>query len=308
MKVSVITINRNDATGLARTLASTLGAHLDTGDWEQVVVDGASTDGSMDALAPYRGNPRLASAISEPDAGRYDAMNKGAARAKGDFLLFLNAGDELVTGALEKFLRMEYAADLVYGHLLVRWPDGSLRRKEYPEPSRVDAVWFLAESLPHPATFVSAALFRRIGGYDPLFRIVSDAKFFLDAVRSGARLARLPFPVAVFDRSGISTDPAFAALHRRERQAFLEPVFGAKLARLVTRPALRPAHGFPRPAVLEAARRDPEMARCLLRANDLLRAMWRFQVGRALLRGLAHLAEAGERRRGRRPPRGSERL
>ena len=299
MKVSVVTINRNDAAGLARTLASTLGACGDVGGWEQIVVDGASTDGSMDALVPYRGNPRLASAVSEPDAGRYDAMNKGAARARGDFLLFLNAGDELVPGALEEFLRADPAADLAYGDLLVRWPDGSVRRKESPDPERVDAAWFLAESLPHPATFVSAALFRRLGGYDTSFRIVSDAKFFLDAVRGGARLFRLPFPVSVFDRSGISTDPAFAALHRRERRAFLEPVFGAKLARLVTSPGVRSAHGFPRPAQLDAAREDPDLARCLLRANDLLSAAWRFRAGRAILRGIARAAEARERRRTR---------
>ncbi len=65
-------------------------------DWEQIVVDGASTDGSFTVLDTWKNNQHLGWHVSEPEMGIYNAINKGAAHALRDYLLFLNMGDELL--------------------------------------------------------------------------------------------------------------------------------------------------------------------------------------------------------------------
>ena len=92
MILSVITINYNNAEGLNRTIQS-----IDTQTWkefEYIVIDGASNDGSIDVIKRFESIIDLW--ISEPDTGVFNAMNKGIKKAKGDYLLFLNSGDFLV--------------------------------------------------------------------------------------------------------------------------------------------------------------------------------------------------------------------
>ena len=98
MKLSIITINYNNAAGLKKTLDS-VAAQTYT-DFEHIIVDGASTDGSVDEIIAYSQSP-IANRhkiiwLSEPDTGIYNAMNKGIKKASGDYLLFLNSGDFLV--------------------------------------------------------------------------------------------------------------------------------------------------------------------------------------------------------------------
>ena len=248
MILSVVTVNRNNASGLRATLESTLGAQPGFGDWEQIVVDGASTDGGFAEVDRYRGDPRLGWCVSEPDTGISNAMNKGAAHARGDYLLFLNSGDSLEPDVLAKVFAEPIDADIAYGDLTILRKTGPVV-KRYPAPEEIRDWHFLYESLPHPASFISRGLFERIGGYDESFKIVSDAKFFLRAVLLGARLARLPLAISRFGADGISLDPSRAKEHRAERRAFLSEVFGDRLAEIVTRPKPKPKPKPPKPVV-----------------------------------------------------------
>ena len=93
MKISIITINLNNVSGLENTLSSVRAQTFR--DFEQIVVDGGSSDGSVDVI---RANSDwIAQWISEPDSGIYNAMNKGVRMASGDYLLFLNSGDCLAS-------------------------------------------------------------------------------------------------------------------------------------------------------------------------------------------------------------------
>ena len=88
--LSIITVNRNNLAGLTRTIESVLG-QTDR-DFEYLVIDGASSDGSRELLEQ---TPGIDYWVSEPDAGIYEAMNKGLARASGEYLQFINSGDRL---------------------------------------------------------------------------------------------------------------------------------------------------------------------------------------------------------------------
>lgn len=93
MKLSIITINYNNRDGLKRTLQSV--ENQNTRDFEHVIIDGASTDGSAEDIRKYAENKPNVIWVSEPDSGIYNAMNKGAKLASGEYLLFLNSGDDL---------------------------------------------------------------------------------------------------------------------------------------------------------------------------------------------------------------------
>ena len=88
MKLSIITVNYNDAKGLERTILSVISQTKH--NFEFIVIDGGSTDGSIDVIKKYEGNINYW--VSEPDGGIYQGMNKGLRQAKGDYVNFMNSG------------------------------------------------------------------------------------------------------------------------------------------------------------------------------------------------------------------------
>ena len=229
MKLSIITINRNNAGGLLRTLESTLEGQPGFQDWEQIVVDGASTDKSGSVIDRFRGHPRIGGMVSEPDSGIYNAMNKGAGMAKGDFFLFLNSGDVLVTNVLERVFSYPWNEDIAYGDLFLGQNPGA-RLRRYPDGQEVKPHYFLHSYLPHPASFISSRTFFAAGGYDERYRIAGDTAFFISAASIGASFVHLPFPVSRFDMSGISNKKQHRMIQLEERKMYLEPLFGPRLA------------------------------------------------------------------------------
>ena len=266
MKLSIVTINRNDAAGLARTLRSTFDAQPGFGDWEQIVVDGASTDGSMDALAPYRGDPRLGWTVSEPDKGIYNAMNKGAAHARGAYLLFLNAGDILKPDVLKDVFRDDPSEDILYGDVDIS-TGGVAKPRVSPELAELTPGWFLFDSLPHQGCFISKALHDRIGGYDETYRISAAPAFVFRAVfEERATLRRLPIRVSEFDRSGISSQPKFFDAKMKEWERFLVPYFGKRVVATAQRGLCN--QRIVRPAVTARVRKDWRLGDEILALTD----------------------------------------
>ena len=91
MKLSIVTINRNNANGLEKTMQSV--ASQSFKEFEYIVVDGASTDGSVDVIRSHEADCAHLKWVSEPDSGIYNAMNKGLQMATGDYVQILNSGD-----------------------------------------------------------------------------------------------------------------------------------------------------------------------------------------------------------------------
>lgn len=176
MKLSIITINFNDAKGLEKTIQSVINQTYK--DFEYIVIDGASTDGSVDVIKKYA--DQLTRWVSEPDTGIYNAMNKGTRLAKGEYCLYLNSGDFLAADdVLEKALSYNFTEDIVCCNCLDF--DDKHEWLKVP-PKDVSLFTFIGGSLPHPTTFIKRELLNRLGGYNESYRIMSDWCFFLEAM------------------------------------------------------------------------------------------------------------------------------
>jgi len=227
-KLTIITINYNNAAGLQRTLESVANQLLidklliADSKLEHVIVDGASTDESVDIIREYESSIINHQSsinlkwVSEPDKGIYNAMNKGIRMATGEYLLFLNSGDALVgPDVVKNFLVADVSADVATG--IERMPDDRLIPA--PKEETLTYAFFYEDTLLHQSTFIRKDAFEHFGPYREDYRIVSDWEWFFRAiVRDGASYQTLDFVVADFDGEGMSNDAKHRALQNKERE------------------------------------------------------------------------------------------
>lgn len=201
MKLSIITINYNDKTGLESTIKSVISQTFK--DFQYIVIDGDSTDGSKDVITQYK--DKLDIAISEKDSGIYNAMNKGAKHANGEYLLFLNSGDSLLNeSVLNELFKDDLQDDIVSCRMI--WYNDKQQYLNTP-PKNVSFFTFVGGSLPHPSTLIKNELFKRSGGYLETYRIISDWCFFLDAFcKLNASYATSNIILSKFNGFGLSTN------------------------------------------------------------------------------------------------------
>jgi glycosyltransferase involved in cell wall biosynthesis len=206
---------------LQKTIESVLGQTWS--DFEFIVIDGASTDGSTELLAQYQ--QQLTYAISEPDSGVYNAMNKAIKIAQGDYLLFLNSGDTLndqsVLKNVEKHLDQNF--DICYGDANYLEKDGEHKRT-YPD--KLSFSFFLEHNLSHQASFIKRNLFAEIFLYDETYRIVSDWAFFIYAIcKQNVSYKHLDLIICKYDTGGISSILGNHKLMHEERKATIQKYF-----------------------------------------------------------------------------------
>jgi glycosyltransferase involved in cell wall biosynthesis len=224
--VSVVSVNLNDRAGLERTLASV--GRQTYRDRESIVIDGGSTDGSVDVIRAHAGT--VTDWVSERDGGIFDAMNKGIRRARGTYVVFMNGGDEFSSDdALERFLAAgEPREELLYSDAVVEHEDGSTHVWEVPE--RLDWDFFMRTTLPHQSSAFRRDLFDRVGLYDTRFRMGGDHELYLRAVVvRGATSRKVPVPLARQVWGGFSNRPQNYGLLREERQLAKERALGPLL-------------------------------------------------------------------------------
>ncbi len=219
--LSIITINHNNAPGLERTILS-IEKQVDR-QFEYIVIDGGSTDGSKEIIEKYAGS--ITTWVTENDRGIYHAMNKGIAMSAGTYLLFLNSGDELNNdGSLQTAIKNLSGEDLIYCNILLVSEKSEILKK-YPE--RLTFSYMLADSLPHPATFIRKQLFDITNGYDESLKICSDWSFFMRVLfKYDASYKHLDIILSRFYLGGISSSEQFRAIHLAERTQILETHFG----------------------------------------------------------------------------------
>lgn len=197
--ISIITVCYNAAATIARTGASIAQQPSDLYEW--VVVDGASSDQTLQIIGEGPVQPQQL--MSEPDAGLYEAMNKGVALARGSYLLFLNSDDWLEAGVLQQVadkIEQQPGADVYFG--------GILAHHSAQEPALVYPHGRWATSMPafQPAAFVHRAAVPGSQWFDLKYRIAADFKFFKKLQREGHSFVPLAVPITHYSTDGISAN------------------------------------------------------------------------------------------------------
>lgn len=202
MIISIITINYNNKAGLERTMQSVLSQTV-YDKIEYIVVDGASTDGSAEVLKQHES--LLSYAISEPDSGIYNAMNKGIRMATGDYCLFLNSGDSLYdTSVVERCIPLLGQEDFIFGRVQLS-PSGKIAWDDVSLPLTM-ADFFKSSPIPHQGCFIRKSLFDK-ELYDESLHIVSDWKFFLRMIIfNDCSYKMTDNIISFFEENGISSD------------------------------------------------------------------------------------------------------
>lgn len=208
MRLSIITVNFNNRDGLVRTARSV--ADQTFTDFEWIVVDGGSTDGSVDVIREYA--DQIAWSVSEPDRGIYDAMNKGLMKASGEYVQFLNSGDYYIDGeVLSKVFARDDLSDVNYGD---QWcvRDGSVvEKRSYPDT--IDLGFLFRNPLGHQASFIRTDI-AKAHPYRVRYTISADRAFFLELYLSGAGFRYLDIPVVYFDTDGIGSRESTLEIRR----------------------------------------------------------------------------------------------
>lgn len=200
-KISIITINYNNLEGLKKTVESVISQTWQ--EFEYIVIDGGSTDGSADYLESQK--EYIDYWVSEGDKGIYNAMNKGILKAKGEYLLFLNSGDTLIdTMVLEKAKESFVSEDsFICGNLHYEL-EGKSILKEHPE--QMTFSYLTAKTVYHPSTFIKRILFDEYGLYNEDNKIISDWEFFFKVLGlNGESYKKINLTITNFDMTGISS-------------------------------------------------------------------------------------------------------
>ena len=230
MKLSIVTINYNNAEGLRKTLASV--AEQTYRDIEHIIIDGGSSDGSVDVIKEYvSSNPNrdpffkhTVKWVSEKDSGIYNAMNKGIRKATGAYAQILNSGDifaapDVVERMIAEIEKSEYP-ELLYGNMIKKdYTTGRVigKSKEVEYSLRQ----YYSSTMNHDCCYIRRDLFDTYGLYDENLKIVSDWKWFLQAIGLGnVKPVYVDVDVTIFDASGISETNL--ELRHKERCQVLE--------------------------------------------------------------------------------------
>ena len=191
--ISIVTVNLNDAAGLRATAESVLAQRYRTRQW--LVIDGGSTDGSRDVIAAFAAH--IDHWSSAPDRGVYDAMNQGLRRARGRYVIFMNAGDRFAEpaalGRIATALGAAPAADLLLGGTELELPSG---RRIY-RPPRAAVAWLrFGPPAYHQATVIRRAAHLLVP-YDLRLRVSADYGAVAALLMRGARAVCLDRPLAI---------------------------------------------------------------------------------------------------------------
>ena len=209
-KVSIITVVYNDYKGIEHTIRSVMKQTY--AELEYIIVDGLSTDGTIDVVDQYR--EEVSIFISEKDRGIYDAMNKGLAAATGDYVLFLNAGDELYEDmTLEKVFSSAENADIYYGETKLIDEDRQIiGDRRHKTPKRFDWKSFrYGMNICHQAIYVKRSIAEP---YDLKYELSADVDWVIRAAKRANKIVNVNQYVAKYLVGGTT--------QKRHRQSLKE--------------------------------------------------------------------------------------
>lgn len=260
MKLSIITINYNNVDGLRKTMESVFAQTSQ--EFEYIVVDGASTDGSVDVIHEFdslnaqRSMLSTFTWVSEKDSGIYNAMNKGieiamgkrnvnefnrselvedknkgVRAAKGEYVLMLNSGDYFVDEhVVERILPELDGTDIVQGNAIIE-QNGELRIHRGYGHSDLSFIEVQHGDFPHQATFARKSVFEQYGYFDESYRLIADTVFFFTALGLGnATFKYVDVHIAYFTPGGASDTQK--DLQRKEHERMETELLSIRLRHL----------------------------------------------------------------------------
>ena len=209
-KLTVITVVYNNVNDIERTLLSVINQTYK--QIEYVVIDGKSTDGTLEVLKRYEA--RIAKLVSEPDKGIYDAMNKALKLATGDYVLFMNSGDEIYAeDTVASVFHSAPDADIYYGETeMVNSQRQSLGKRRHKAPQQFTWQGFkFGMSISHQAIYVRRTL---TDLYDPQYQLSADIDWIIKAAKKAKTIVNTQQYVAKYLVGGMSK--------KKHRQSLLE--------------------------------------------------------------------------------------
>lgn len=219
VKISIITVCLNEADALASTCDSIRSQRYPNLEW--IVIDGVSTDGSLDLLRDYE--DCITYLVSEPDDGIYDAMNKGIGLSSGDYLLFLNAGDKLADPDVLYSVKPYSDVGIIYGDIEVT-SNGTSEVLEFPQKLPED--FLIKKMMPHQSSFIKKSLFYKYGLYDLSYKIAADYDFFVRILHvNRVKSMHCGALISIFCTGGVSNDPKWKWLRKVENHRIRKRYF-----------------------------------------------------------------------------------
>lgn len=210
--LSIITINRNNAAGLEKTVDSVLSQTNDL--CEYIVVDGDSDDESKEIIGLNKDH--ITKIIIEPNAGIYGSMNIGIRIAKGTYCLFLNSGDWLCENIIKRALNECTGEDIIYFKTILSYPGTIYEEIGYDRQLTLKS--FYNSTIGHQTTFIKKSLFERYGFYNEANKLHSDYEFWLKAlIQHNCNSRYVDFPLAYYDMTGRTSAPSIASTMEIEK-------------------------------------------------------------------------------------------
>jgi glycosyltransferase involved in cell wall biosynthesis len=216
-KLSIITINYNHLEGLKRTVQSVVRQTWQ--EYEYIVIDGGSTDGSKDFLESQ--TDKIDYWVSESDQGIYNAMNKGIKAARGEYLLFMNSGDVLVKDTTILNICGEKLIEDIVAFDCYLEKDNIItgRRTHIENPT---LFYVFKNGFKHQSTFIRRSLFEKVGHYNESYKIAGDYEFWIRSFLEPTTTSKsYGIPIAIFQLNGISQKGSWGEEHRRIEQDLL---------------------------------------------------------------------------------------
>lgn len=201
MSISIITINYNNIEGLKKTIKSV--TEQTWQDFQYIVIDGGSTDGSAAYIESHK--DKIGYWISEKDSGIYNAMNKGIAKATGNYIVFMNSGDCFISPSTLKScskIMEKKDADVFYGQIKIDGNDGD---KTVVYPKKMTLKYMKNNVINHQACFFKLTTILDNNGYDEKYELASDYHYYLKLYMLEKTFHPLLFPVVKYDTTGISS-------------------------------------------------------------------------------------------------------
>lgn len=194
--LTIITVVYNDVSHIEETIKSVLCQPLDRSEWEYIIIDGKSTDGTVEVINQYQKDIDIF--ISEPDKGIYNAMNKAVRLASGRWCQFLNCGDLLVKNAYLIFNTSIYDdTGILFGNTIRSFPKVLIRQRFSYEEGELPPVC-------HQSAFIRSDVMKKFE-YNEAYKVCADLDFFKKVFDSGYKFQYVDIDISIYDMYGFSS-------------------------------------------------------------------------------------------------------